>query len=204
MAGMLSGCAGEDAGTAAVDVSGAPAEPDAHDASSDAPPDLHYGFWFETARCIGCTSCVAACREQNGLPEDAPARRHVLLYRFRDGRERYLSYSCMHCAEPACVRVCPARAISKGEGGAVLVNKDCCIGCKYCHQACPFHVPEYLPEGMDKCDLCLGAGISLGDAPACVALCPTRALHYGTLSELSREAGTDPLDAPGSPSFIVT
>ena len=173
-------------------------------AGAGTPSDLRFAFWFETSRCIACASCVAACREKSGTPEGARARRHVLLYRFADGRERFLSYSCMHCEEPACVRVCPAGAISKGESGAVLADKDRCIGCKYCHQACPFHVPEYLPEGMDKCDLCLGAGVPLGDAPACVAACPTRALHYGTLPELIRQSGTNPMNAPGGPSFIVT
>ena len=168
------------------------------------PSESQYGFWFETSRCIGCVFCEEACRKASATPEGAPSRRHIVLYRFADGRERFISYSCMHCAEPACVRVCPAGAISKGGGGAVLVDKERCIGCRYCHQACPYHVPGYLPSGMDKCDLCLGSGVALGDTPPCAAACPTSALHYGLLANLTTQARSASIASPGNPSFVIT
>ena len=169
-----------------------------------APFPAQLGFWFEPARCIGCASCAAACQEASGTPDGATPRRRVFLYRFADGRERFLSYSCMHCGTPVCAEVCPAGAITKGGGGAVTVDKGRCIGCRYCREACPFHVPNYLASGMDKCDLCLGAGVSLGNVPYCVLACPTHALHYGTLGELAAASGARPMDAPGDPSFILT
>lgn len=105
-------------------------------------------------------------------------------YTTANGQKVYVSTSCMHCEDPACATVCPARAITKGEGGVVTVDHDRCIGCKYCYQACPFGVPHYTSAGMDKCDLCLEAGVALGEAPNCVQACKFRALHFGTIDDL--------------------
>lgn len=71
----------------------------------------------------------------------------------------------------------------------VTVDKKKCIGCKYCHQACPYGVPHYDEEGMDKCDCCLGSGVKLGDAPHCVDACHYDALHYGPVDELMAAYG---------------
>ena len=43
---------------------------------------------------------------------------HLDVYK----RQVYVSTSCMHCEDPACATVCPARAITKGEGGVVTVD----------------------------------------------------------------------------------
>ena len=94
----------------------------------------------------------------------------------------------MHCADPNCLRVCPAGAISKGEAGIVSVDPDRCIGCKYCFQACPYGVPKYNGVSMDKCDCCLGSGVAPGDTPHCVSACGFGALTYGAMEELQAEA----------------
>ena len=94
----------------------------------------------------------------------------------------------MHCDEPNRMRVCPAGAISKGEVGIVHVDKDKCIGCKYCYQACPYGVPNYDEEAMDKCDCCLDAGIAPGETPYCVQACIFNALKYEPIDELVAKA----------------
>ncbi len=73
---------------------------------------------------------------------------------------------------------CPSLAISKHEtSGAVLINPDKCIGCRYCAWVCPYDAPQFnLSSGiMEKCTLCQHR-LEEGLPPACVSLCPTSAL----------------------------
>ena len=49
---------------------------------------------------------------------------------------------------------CPVGAITKRkEDGIVLINKDKCIGCRYCAWACPYGHPQFNAEAkvMEKC-----------------------------------------------------
>lgn len=150
-----------------------------------------YGFSFDTERCIKCWACEVACKQWNGIKAGTIARRKVHEVEsgtFPDVMRTFVSMSCMHCAEPACAAVCPAGAISKrGEDGIVVVDKEKCIGCHYCFFACPFGVPQYTDEGMDKCDCCIGNGVTPGDTPHCVATYPTKALQFGTMEELAEK-----------------
>ena len=67
----------------------------------------------------------------------------------------YLSIACNHCEDPACTKVCPSGAMHKREDGFVVVDEDVCIGCRYCHMACPYGAPQYNAKGhMTKCDGC--------------------------------------------------
>ena len=68
----------------------------------------------------------------------------------------YLSIACNHCEDPACTKVCPSGAMHKRDDGFVVVNEDVCIGCRYCHMACPYGAPQYnAAKGhMTKCDGC--------------------------------------------------
>lgn len=170
------------AGVAAV-VGGACLEPrnaEAHEASEG----VHCGFFVDTRRCVNCGECVEACRLHNHTPADLQARRKVTEYTSRFDVRRYVSTGCMHCADPACMAVCPAGAISKRDNGVVVVDSDRCIGCKYCFEACPFAVPHYGANGMDKCDCCLGAGVPEGEEPHCVQACMFGALNYAPVEEI--------------------
>lgn len=149
---------------------------------------VQYGFLVDASKCVNCEKCVAACREANGLSEDTPDRRRIQSFKDKRHHDVTVSTSCMHCADPSCLRVCPAGAIVKGDAGIVSVSKDDCIGCKYCYQACPYEVPRYNSEGMDKCDCCLTAGVAPGDTPYCVQACIFNALQYGPIEELKAKA----------------
>ena len=179
-------------------------------ASTEDPSEkrVQYGFWMDSRNCVGCASCVAACRQAIGTPEDGEARRKTVAYRFERGGLRFVSLSCMHCAQPACLAACPAGAIGKRADGIVVVDQGRCIGCRYCHEACPFGTPHYTPQGMDKCDCCLGAGVEPGREPYCVQACPADALHFGELEEMRPQAeaagATGLLEAPTGPSFFLT
>jgi Fe-S-cluster-containing dehydrogenase component len=193
-----------------------PAEAD--EVGSDAQPKVQYGIWVNTALCDNCGECVNACREHNNTPEDVEARRKITEYKksdfnadenadeATDERVLYVTTSCMHCAVPSCVAVCPAQAIVKRDDGIVDLKPQRCIGCKYCYEACPFGVPHYTSQAMDKCDCCLGAGIEPGDTPWCVSACPTGALKYGTTDALTLMSNgqAQPVIAPTGPSYFLS
>lgn len=161
---------------------------DAPSVADGANAGVQYGFLVYASKCVNCEKCVAACRQQNGLSDETPDRRRITVVANAKGEEMSVSTSCMHCAQPSCERVCPAGAISKGACGIVSVDKNVCIGCKYCYQACPYDVPRYSAEAMDKCDCCLDAGIAPGDTPYCVRACIFNALKYGPIEELKKQA----------------
>jgi len=91
---------------------------------------------------------------------------------------------CNQCEKPPCVQVCPVAATYKTADGVVLVNRDKCIGCRYCIQACPYGARFLLPAKgvVDKCTWCYHR-ISRGMAPACVAACPVGARIFGDLND---------------------
>ena len=160
--------------------------------------EKQYGFYIDLDRCVGCSACSVACKMEHNDPPlpgspvgtQAAKRRRVneiLSGYYPDFKKMFVSMSCFHCAEPACIEVCPAGAISKrAADGIVIVDSNKCIGCHYCFFACPFGVPQYGDDGtMLKCDFCLER-LEKGLEPACVNTCPAQALHAGTMEELSK------------------
>ena len=116
-----------------------------------------------------------------------------------------VSYSCGHCDNPACVAVCPTGAHAKDEEtGLVTIDQEQCIGCKSCVQACPYGAPQFVEaKGVtEKCDMCAELR-SYGEEPACVAICPQRALKVGDIDELRAEFG-DCADVAPLPSSADT
>jgi DMSO reductase iron-sulfur subunit len=146
------------------------------------------GFVFDQNRCTGCHACVLACVIENGLPPEGSWRR---VDTFNDRRHPaaplfHLSLACNHCERPACLVGCPASAYRRDAAtGAVVLDADRCLGCRYCQWACPYDAPVHDPERgvMGKCDGCRdrqGRGL----APACVHACPTGALGFDELAGL--------------------
>ena len=99
---------------------------------------------------------------------------------------------CMHCADPGCLRACPADgAIVQYANGIVDFDQEHCIGCQYCVTGCPFNIPKFNPttKKVHKCTLCsdrVGAGLE----PACIKACPTGCLHFGTKDDMKDLAET--------------
>lgn len=171
-----------------------------------------FGFLVSEASCVGCKACEVACKNRNELESPGPRLRSVQHLEegiFPAVSVTNVSMGCMHCAQPACMKVCPAGAISKrAEDGVVLVDKDKCIGCHYCFFACPFGVPQYRNEEgtMIKCDSCLDRR-QMGLEPACAHSCFYGGLHAGPLSELSELAkgyAAENLGGQTGPSVIVS
>lgn len=99
-----------------------------------------WGMVIDLQKCVGCDSCTVACKAENRTPPGVSY--NVVLEEevgtFPNVRRMSIPRPCMQCDDPPCVLVCPANATYKGEDGVVVINKDRCIGCRYCITACPY------------------------------------------------------------------
>jgi len=161
---------------------------------------VQMGFYFDQTRCTGCYACVVACKDWHNVAAGPASWRRVTTIekgRFPDVFVAFLSHSCYHCANPACVATCPAGAITKREkDGVVTIDRAKCRGkdqCDLCLQACPYQAPQFGVESdakMQKCDFCLDR-LAEGKQPVCVAACPMYALDAGPLEELEKKYGCE-------------
>jgi Fe-S-cluster-containing dehydrogenase component len=167
----------------------------------------HYvGMGIQIDKCIGCGRCVEACKAENEVLREpfyfrTWVERYVL---YPDGRVKvdspeggiqgfepldektrversfFVPKLCNHCNRPPCVQVCPVGATFSTQEGVVLVDRDYCIGCRYCIQACPYGARYLDPrtKTADKCTFCYHR-IKQGLLPACVEVCPTQARVFG-------------------------
>ncbi len=71
---------------------------------------LQRGFVFRQENCVGCQACTIACQIHNELPENVRFRKvdRFEVKRGDDEIDVWLTHSCMHCGNPACLMVCPA------------------------------------------------------------------------------------------------
>ena len=127
-------------------------------------------------RCIECKSCMAACYYGHG---------RMTGISFVDIGPAVLPIVCRQCGDPACVAVCPAKAMTCDERNVVARGIFSCRGCGSCVRACPFGVLslEMVGHQVAKCDLCEDR-LARGLEPRCVAVCPTQALRYATVAEI--------------------
>ena len=155
---------------------------------------MNDGIIIDVDKCSGCYACAVACMESNDLKIDELGQcawrivHKVEKGEFPDAKISYVSLSCMHCEDAPCVIACPTGAIKRDPvSGVVDVNPDLCIGCHSCSIACPFGVPRFGYDGkMQKCNLCLKR-ITNGLEPACVRVCPTKALKFGPINQIMNE-----------------
>ena len=152
-------------------------------------------------KCVGCLSCVVACKSENDVPigkfwdtvvRVGPTPRYegaqppdVDMY--------FLPLGCQHCAEAPCVGVCPTGASFKNDNGVVEIDAETCIGCGLCVSACPYGA-RYVNEEIgtaQKCTLCVQK-TDRGELPQCVAQCCARARFFGDLDE-----GFESFEGPG-------
>ena len=143
-----------------------------------------YAMAMDTRRCVGCSACVISCKTENGVPLGC-FRDWVVQEskgKFPKSHLEIRSERCNHCSNSPCVSACPTGASHFSKGGTVLVTHRKCTGCKACMAACPYDSRYVHPDGyVDKCTFCLHR-VETGQLPACVTVCPTRALTFGDLS----------------------
>lgn len=154
---------------------------------------MSYFISLDLNRCSGCHACTVACMDQNDLftEKKEDAWRQVFQIEsgsFPEAKINYVSLTCMHCQDTPCLLACPTGAVSKHEEtGVIHVRNDLCIGCHSCSLACPFGIPRFGEDGkMEKCQMC-AERVEQGLEPACVHACPTKALKFGKINELSQQ-----------------
>ena len=155
-------------------------------------------------RCTGCFGCEIACKMENNV---ALGQRWSKVFTVGPVGEypnmtRYaLPTMCQQCKDAPCVHVCPTGASYRDSNtNVVLVDKEKCIGCKYCMMACPYGVRSWnkTEKCVEKCTLC-GQLTSAGKLPACVKSCAAGARIFGDLddpnSDVSKELAKYPAEA---------
>jgi len=163
-------------------------------------------------KCVGCHACVIACKAEWDVPTEFG--RNWVKRLWPENTQKGLSYTyypglCNHCDKPACVSVCPAdkrnmtftnpttnkkitmevAATWKDPfNGAVIIDKNHCIGCGMCVDACPYKA-RYLNEKLEKADKCTFCVERLEKElePACVQTCLANARIFSDLSDPKSE-----------------
>lgn len=146
----------------------------------------------DTVLCTACPetekACALGCSAAHDLPLPA----------------RAAAAQCLHCSNPPCLEVCPVGAIRTDSQGAVLIDQEVCIGCRFCEEVCPegtlmFLDPALvqnplprttgytaarpngrLPRTEAKCTLCTYR-VEQGLLPVCAENCPHGAVYVGNL-----------------------
>lgn len=137
------------------------------------------GFIYNPNTCTGCNACKIACQDAHGLNTYQFFRNVLYLEEFH----HFISISCNHCQDAACVKACSNGAMVK-EGEITVHYQDRCIGCGKCMNACPYQAISLSKKHgwAQKCDSCQELRKE-GKDPVCVASCPTHSLAYGDISQ---------------------
>ena len=109
-----------------------------------------WGMVIDLDKCVACQACTVACQAENNIPitgpEEYDANRTIFFtevisdihseFPFIEGD--LIPRPCLHCENAPCVKVCPVGATFHNEYGAVVIDYDICIGCRFCTVACPY------------------------------------------------------------------
>jgi Fe-S-cluster-containing dehydrogenase component/formate-dependent nitrite reductase membrane component NrfD len=147
---------------------------------------VRYGFVIDHRKCIGCHACTVACKEENRVPLGSFRTwvKYVEKGTFPDTRRYFSVLRCNHCDDAPCVTICPTVALYRRSDGIVDFDNRRCIGCKSCMQACPYDALYMDPttNTAAKCHYCAHR-LEVGLEPACVIVCPERAIIAGDLDD---------------------
>lgn len=98
---------------------------------------MRYGMAIDLKLCFGCTACAIACKSNNNLPNkmwwnrvltDGGLHPDTPQGVYPNVSMRHYPVNCQHCANPACVKVCPVGATYRRE------NENSSAGCRQVHR----------------------------------------------------------------------
>ena len=155
---------------------------------------MNFAMALDYQNCINCKACEVACKEENGVQLGADKQRIWVganqSVAFGKPFASFYPSQCNHCQDAPCVDVCPTGASYFAEGGLVMADKDKCILCKGCMEACPYDA-RFVDDkavAVDKCTFCYDTRISNGETTtACQATCPTKVRLFGDLDDENGE-----------------
>ena len=176
-------------------------------------PGRKFVMVIDLSKCKNARKCVTECQKGHHLPKSQEFMKVYLLQDSDKSAPYWFPKPCYHCDNPLCVSVCPVGATYKRNDGIVLIDRDRCIGCKFCMTGCPYstrvfawkHYPEfeedkepYSPEAsspgkegtVSKCDFCPDL-IRVGKLPYCAQACPMGVIYFGDIDEDVVTNGTD-------------
>lgn len=115
-------------------------------------------------RCIGCLSCMITCASVN--QQDHSILKSAIRIKTSGGLTgKFIAIVCQACrGDVPCAEVCPTGALTKRQGGGVLLNKENCVGCQRCVAACTVDAIYFDPDSQ-KPIVCKHCGV-------CVRFCP--------------------------------
>ncbi|HKI99666.1 MAG TPA: 4Fe-4S dicluster domain-containing protein [bacterium] len=153
---------------------------------------MNYGFVIDNRKCIGCHACTVACKAEHDTPIGVNRTwvKYVEKGVFPETRRTFTVHRCNHCTDAPCVEICPVRSLYVREDGIVDFDRERCIGCKACMQACPYDALHIDPNThtSTKCNYCAHR-IDRGLEPACVIVCPVHAIISGDIDDPGSEIG---------------
>ena len=151
-------------------------------------------IFVDVGKCLACKSCELHCAVEHSKSKElykaifeCPLPQGRITVESEGGFN--IPLQCRQCEDAPCMKVCPSKAIDRfGNDQPVLINEERCIGCNLCIVACPFGVLKMNKSGkaVIKCDMCFER-LQEGKLPACVMACPSKALKFKTLEEISKE-----------------
>lgn len=147
---------------------------------------IKWGKVIDHRKCIGCHACTTACKMEHSVPLGVNRTyvKQVDVGVYPNVRRHFQVTRCNQCEHAPCVEICPVTAMYQRPDGIVDFNRDVCIGCKACMAACPYDAIYIDPESnsAEKCNFCAHR-IDQSLEPACVIVCPERAIIVGDLND---------------------